>query len=97
MLEKEGDQEKQQKRDQHPPAESAGCDKADQQSDGNRIDLETGGNGNANSGAVPPFNVDGGDRQQEQSFHQWVRLADIDISNRQRNQEKIRERQNFFP
>src|ERR1700679_1987381 len=65
VLENEGDQEKQQQRDQNPPAETTRCDYADQQPDGNRIDFEVGSDGNADGRASPPFSVDSSDGQQE--------------------------------
>src|ERR1700722_6582254 len=69
VLEKEGKDKQEKKSDQHSPAEASGRDKADKKPDGNGVDLVTGGNRNAKSCHVPPFDVDRSDCQQQQSLH----------------------------
>src|ERR1700720_2880985 len=57
VLENERDEQKQNKGDQYPPAETPWCDHADQQPDSNGVNLEIGGDRHANGRAVPALGV----------------------------------------
>src|ERR1700742_1932490 len=65
VLENEWDQKEQQKSDQHSHDETPGRDYTDQQTDRNRVDLETSRNGHAKSCAIPALNVNGSDCGQQ--------------------------------